>query len=159
MLDCFEQMGCVLRTAPGSICLTAPKRLRAFGQVRTMPYPGFPTDAQSPLMAVAAVCTGTTVFVENIFESRYKHVDELARMGANIQTQGRVAVVSGMPQLHSAAVQCTDLRGGAAVCVAALAANGTSRVNQLHHIDRGYEKFAENLHALGAKIVRSEEQS
>jgi len=119
-----------------------------------MPYPGFPTDAQSPLMAVTCLSEGTSVFIENIFENRYKHVFELMRMGARIKVEGRVAVVEGVPLLHSAALQCTDLRGGAAICVAALAAEGISEITDIKHIERGYEDFEWNLSDLGGKITR-----
>jgi UDP-N-acetylglucosamine 1-carboxyvinyltransferase len=122
--------------------------------VRTMPYPGFPTDAQSPLMALACVANGTSVFVENIFESRYKHAAELARMGAKIKIEGRVAVVEGVERLHSATVVCTDLRGGAALATAALAAEGISEITEIHHIERGYQDFEMHLTALGADIVK-----
>jgi len=124
--------------------------------VRTAPYPGFPTDAQAVLMAALLKSRGTTVFEENMFESRYRHVDELARMGADIRVSGRVAVVNGVDRLHGTSVHCTDLRGGAALCVAALAAEGTSRVCGIEHIDRGYEDIARDLRALGAEIVRTE---
>ena len=119
-----------------------------------MPYPGFPTDAQAPMMALAAVAKGTSVFVENIFESRYKHVEELARMGANIKVQGRVAVVEGVGTLHSAKVCSTDLRGGAALVLAGLAAQGTTQLTDLKHIDRGYDALEQSLSRLGAKITR-----
>ena len=119
--------------------------------MRTAPYPGFPTDAQAPLMAALTRGKGCTVFVENIFESRYRHVDELSRMGADIQLAGRVAVVTGS-RLHGAAVRSTDLRGGAALVVAALGAEGVSRVSGLSHIRRGYQGLDDSLSALGADI-------
>ena len=104
VLPYFEEMGCRLKTAPEEIRLTAARPLRAMSMVRTMPYPGFPTDAQSPLMAAACVAQGSSIFVENIFESRYKHVPELIRMGADIKVEGRVALVHGVKELHSATV-------------------------------------------------------
>lgn len=107
-------------------------------------------------MAALLRSRGATVFEENLFESRYRHVDELVRMGANIRVSGRTAVVTGVEQLHGAAVRCTDLRGGAALCVAALAAEGETRVTEIGHIDRGYEQIARDLRALGAEIVRTE---
>ena len=100
---------------------------------------------------------GATVFEENIFENRYRHVDELIRMGASIRVSGRVAVVTGVERLHGAPVRCTDLRGGAALCVAALAAEGETRVSQICHIDRGYEDLARDLRALGADAERVED--
>ena len=120
--------------------------------MRTAPYPGFPTDAQAVLMAALLRARGATAFEENIFENRYRHVDELARMGADIRVMGRVAVVTGVETLHGAPVRCTDLRGGAALCVAALAAEGESCISETAHIARGYEDIARDLGALGADI-------
>ena len=146
--------GCAVKVEGKSIRLKAPARLRAAGDVRTMPYPGFPTDAQAPLMAAAAVAEGTSMFVENIFESRYKHAGELTRMGAKIKLEGRVAVVEGVPALHGAEVSCTDLRGGAALVAAGLAAEGETILREIHHLDRGYERIEEALTPLGAHIRR-----
>ena len=148
---CLEEAGCSLQAREGRICLKSRGRLGGVRTVRTAPYPGFPTDAQAVLMAALAGGSGTTVFVETIFENRYRHVDELARMGADIQVAGRVAVVTGRP-LHAAQVRSTDLRGGAALAVAALAAEGCSRVDGLEHIRRGYQDFEGQLAALGAEI-------
>lgn len=150
----FEEMGCALAVEPDRICMKREGRLHALEQVRTMPYPGFPTDAQSPLMAAACIADGASLFVENIFESRYKHVPELCRMGADIKAEGRLAVVRGVPGLRSARVSCTDLRGGAAIAVAALAAEGETELYAIEHIDRGYENFEENLCHLGAGVSR-----
>ncbi|MBQ9859665.1 MAG: UDP-N-acetylglucosamine 1-carboxyvinyltransferase [Clostridia bacterium] len=151
----LEQAGCVItRPQPNRIHMLAPSRLRKMGTVRTMPYPGFPTDAAAPLLAAACVAEGTTVFVENIFENRYRYVDELARMGARIQVDGRVAVVEGVPRLQGASVACTDLRGGAALVVAALAAGGETTVTALHHLDRGYDDLVGCLQGVGARIRR-----
>lgn len=154
VLPCFEEMGCRLTVLPDSIRLCADCPLKALRSVRTMPYPGFPTDAQSPLMAAVCVAQGSSVFIENIFESRYKHVPELIRMGADIKVEGRIAVVHGVRELHSASVRCTDLRGGAAIVVAALAAAGESELLAIEHIDRGYACFEQNLASIGAKIHR-----
>ena len=122
--------------------------------MRTMPYPGFPTDAQAPMMTMATLAKGTSVFVENIFESRYKHVGELLRMGANIKVEGKVAVVEGVQGLYGAQVEAPDLRGGAALAVAGLAAEGITQLEGLHHIDRGYESLEKSLCSLGAKVKR-----
>ena len=108
-------------------------------------------------MAAMLKSRGTTVFIENIFENRYRHVDELTRMGANIRTEGRVAVVCGVPVLHGARVRSTDLRGGAALAVAALSAQGESVISELHHIDRGYADLAGDLARLGARVARVDE--
>lgn len=150
----YEQAGCTVHIREDAIELQAPKRLGALPIVRTMPYPGFPTDAQAPFMAMSSLAAGTSVFVENIFENRYKHAGELARMGADIKLEGRVAVVEGTERLHGASVNCTDLRGGAALVVAALAAEGETVVREIRHIERGYEALEKNLSLLGADIRR-----
>lgn len=148
---CLEEAGCRLRTDGEGLSIAATGRMRGIRTVRTAPYPGFPTDAQAILMAALAGGTGTTMMVENMFDSRYRHVDELARMGADIQLAGRVAVVTGS-RLHGAEVRSTDLRGGAALVVAALGAEGVSRVSGLSHIRRGYQGLDDSLAALGADI-------
>ncbi|MBE6972428.1 MAG: UDP-N-acetylglucosamine 1-carboxyvinyltransferase [Ruminococcaceae bacterium] len=153
VLDVMEEAGCVLHTEKDLICLRSNGRLNGVRPVRTAPYPGFPTDAQAVVMAALASGQGETVFEENIFRSRYRHVSELARMGADIRLTGRTAVVRGAP-LRSAHVCSTDLRGGAALVIAALAAEGTSRVGELHHIDRGYDHLELKLSGLDAAIER-----
>ena len=153
----LREAGCGIKGDRAGICCTCQKRMNAVRPVRTAPYPGFPTDAQAVLMAALLRSRGATVFEENMFESRYRHVDELARMGADIRVSGRAAVVTGVERLHGAAVRCTDLRGGAALCVAALAAEGETHVTDISHIDRGYEDIARDLRALGADAVRIEE--
>ncbi len=150
----FEEMGCNIVSHDGIIRLTAPKRLGAVKYIRTMPYPGFPTDAQAIVMAVATVCGGTSIFVETIFSGRYRHVDELRRMGANIKIEDRVAIVEGVNSLSGTSVDSTDLRGGAALIVAALAAEGRTEISSVHHIDRGYENIENKLSSMGAKIKR-----
>ena len=154
----LKEAGCTVRSHMNWVQLQSDGDLRAIRPVRTAPYPGFPTDAQAILMATLLKAHGTTVFIENIFENRYRHVDELTRMGAHIRTEGRVAVVCGVPALHGARVRATDLRGGAALAVAALCAEGESRISELHHIDRGYADLAGDLSRLGAKITRVDEQ-
>ena len=149
---CLEGMGCTLQLAADRVRLRATDRLKPLNLVRTMPYPGFPTDAQSPLMAVSCLAKGSSLFVENIFESRYKHVPELCRMGADIKVEGRMAVVCGVEQLYSTTAYCTDLRGGAAIAVAALAAKGESELRCIEHIRRGYASFEEHLCSLGAQV-------
>ena len=153
VIQCLRDAGCTVRSAGRTITLLAPKRLGRMPTVRTMPYPGFPTDSQAPLMAAACTAQGSALFIETIFENRFRHAAELQRMGADIRISGRTALVTGR-QLHGARVRSTDLRGGAALVVAALAAQGESRVEALTHIDRGYEHFAEKLTALGASIRR-----
>lgn len=149
----FEEMGCELSYWEREMLVTAPTRLRRVKTVRTLPYPGFPTDAQALLMAAACVAKGTSVFIETIFDSRYKQVGELMRLGANIKVEGRVAVVEGVPSLSGAPVECTDLRGGAALVLAGLAAQGSTEISKLHHLERGYEAFAECLRQAGANIT------
>lgn len=152
----LREAGCRITADSEGIACACPGRLKAVRPVRTAPYPGFPTDAQAVLMAALLRSRGATVFEENIFENRYRHVDELTRMGADIRVSGRVAVVTGVETLYGAAVRCTDLRGGAALCVAALAAEGESHISEISHIDRGYEDIAGDLRALGADISRTE---
>lgn len=150
----LEQAGCTITAVGDTLYMQAPSRLQGMGLVRTLPYPGFPTDAAAPLLAAACVAEGTTVFVETIFENRYRYVDELTRMGAHIRVDGRVAVVEGVSTLHGADVACTDLRGGAALLVAALAAQGNTCITDLHHLDRGYESPVDCLRGVGAAITR-----
>lgn len=154
VLPAFEEAGCQVAIGSGELNLRALERPRRIRSIRTMPYPGFPTDAQAPTMAMTSVADGTSVFIENIFESRYKHAGELMRLGAKIKTEGRVAVVEGIPKLSGAQVECTDLRGGAALVIAGLNAEGITEVTQLHHLDRGYERLEENLNSVGAAVRR-----
>ena len=122
--------------------------------VKTLPYPGFPTDMQSQFMAYMTVAEGTCQFTETIFENRFMHVDELRKMGANIQAEGRNAFITGVPKLHGAAVRATDLRAGAALIIAGLAAEGETNVSDLYHLDRGYEDLIGKFQSLGADIRR-----
>lgn len=152
MLSPFEESGCEVRQLGGALNIMAPRRLNAVKHIRTMPYPGFPTDAQPVVMSMAAVGRGTSVFVENIFENRYKHAGELQRMGAKIKVEGKVAVVEGVETLSGAPVTAYDLRGGAALVVAGLAARGKTTVSDAGFIARGYEDIAGGLASLGARI-------
>lgn len=157
VLSVLSEAGCDISVEKDSITLCRHKPLRPMYPIRTMPYPGFPTDAQSPVMAVCTRSDGTTVFTENIFECRFRHVGELARMGADIRVEGRVAVICGVPKLYGARVSCTDLRGGAALVVAALGAEGITTISNLQHIDRGYEKLEETLAMLGVDVKRTKD--
>ena len=150
----LSEAGCHIYSQPDRIRISRAQPLKGVRPVRTAPYPGFPTDAQAIVMAALCTASGATVFVENMFESRYRHVDELARMGADIRVEGRVAVVYGVPRLHGARLRATDLRGGAALIVAALGAEGESVVTDLEHIDRGYDRLEQDLSVLGADIRR-----
>lgn len=152
----LSEAGCTVWSERERICLERRAPLKGIRSVHTAPYPGFPTDAQPLLMAALCKGTGTTVFVENIFENRYRHVDELVRMGANIRVEGRVAVVCGVPRLHGTELRAADLRGGAALAVAALGAEGESRITGLEHVERGYQALDRDLRSLGAQIRRDE---
>ena len=154
VLPVFYSAGCKIKTYDNALHIKGPARLMPQGTVRTMPFPGFPTDFQAPSMAMATVSDGTSIFIETIFESRYKHVSQLKRMGANISVEGSVAVVQGVNKLSGATVRAEDLRGGAALVLASLAAEGESQVLNIRHIDRGYEKIENNLRLLGAEIYR-----
>lgn len=125
--------------------------------VKTLPYPGFPTDLQSPFMALLAVSKGPSVVIETVFENRFMHVSEFNRMGANIKTEGNCAIIPGGKQLQGAQVVATDLRAGAAVILTGLVAEGTTEVSDIYHIDRGYEKFVDKFRGLGATIIRIED--
>ena len=151
-LAALSEAGCGISAGKDYIAMSREKPLCAIRPVHTMPYPGFPTDAQSPLMAMCTKARGTTVFVENIFDNRFRHAGELARMGADIRVEGRVAVVTGVEKLYGAPVACTDLRGGAALVAAALGAEGETVISELYHIKRGYENIERNLKALGAVL-------
>ncbi len=154
-ISVLEHTGCGIYTSDRKIYLRRGARLKAVkDRIRTMPHPGFPTDAQAILMAALVTADGTSVFEENIFDCRYRHTDALIKMGADIQVMGKAAVVRGVPRLHGADVEATDLRGGAAMAVAALAAEGITHLGGICHIDRGYEKFEEAVVSLGGNIRR-----
>lgn len=122
--------------------------------IKTLPYPGFPTDMQAQFMALTTICSGTSVVTETVFENRFMHVDELKRMGASIKIEGRSAIVAGVKTLEGCSVKATDLRAGAAMVLAGLVAKGTTEVGYLYHIDRGYDNLVLKLQRLGADIVR-----
>ncbi len=147
------QAGCRLQCSEDAITLESDGQLRSIPPVRTSPYPGFPTDAQAPLMAALLRAEGATMLVENMFDSRYRHVPELQRMGADIRLEGRVAVVYGTEALHGAAVRCTDLRGGAALAIAAVQAPEATFLHDIYHIQRGYQDLAGDLRALGVDAM------
>ena len=154
-LPVLESMGCrIYPYGGGKLYISCTRRLTAPPTIRTMPYPGFPTDIQAPFTALSSVAEGTSVFVENIFENRYRHVPELIRLGASIKVEGRVAVVQGVPALSGARVCAGELRGGAALVTAALAAEGTSEISGVCYIDRGYESIEKTLRSVGADISR-----
>lgn len=156
VIPVFQRAGCEICTERSSVRVISKNRLRCVRDIRTMPYPGFPTDAQAPVMAMLCTAKGTSIIVENIFESRFKHVGELARMGAKIKIEGKVAIVDGTHQLHGAQVTATDLRGGSALVVAALAAKGETIISGVHHIERGYDNICLCLKETGAQISCTE---
>lgn len=151
VLELLARAGCRLTEGPERLTLRAGP-LQAPGLVVTGPYPAFPTDAQAPLMAALLRAAGTTVFQETVFSDRFRHVPALRAMGAQIETAGRVARVRGVPALRGAELAATDLRGAAALAVAALSAAGESRITDAWHLDRGYGRFAERLRTLGADV-------
>ena len=157
VLRSLREMGCELHTGENLVRIRSLGRMKAASPIVTRPYPGFPTDAQPPLMAAALTAEGTTAFQETIFESRFRHIPELRRMGADIRTEGRTAVVWGVPKLYGAEMCAPDLRGGAALIIAALAAEGESRICGVNHLDRGYTAIEKSLAELGADTVRKED--
>lgn len=154
LLPVLQEMGCIIKLSANSVRLVAPARLSRVEILRTMPYPGFPTDIQAPMTAALSVADGTSVMIENIFESRYKHISELLKLGANISVEGRMAVIRGVPYLSGALLRAPDLRGGFALITAALAARGESEITHIEHIYRGYEEPEHILESLGADIKR-----
>lgn len=136
--------------------LVVRDRVIKSSSIQTMPYPGFPTDMQPQFTALLTIAEGPSVITENIFNSRFKHVDEMRRMGADITVEGRTIMIRGVPTLSGAEVSATDLRAGAALVVAGLSADGITEVEEIHHLDRGYEKFEAKLAGLGADIRRVE---
>lgn len=149
----LREMGVEITENEDSLRVKSSGRLKAVN-IKTLPYPGFPTDMQQPMSVLLALSDGTAIITESIFESRFKYLDELKRMGAKINVEGRVAVIEGIKQLSGAPVFATDLRAGAAMVVAGLAAEGQTEISNIEHIDRGYEKLEDKLKKLGAKIHR-----
>lgn len=156
VLSVFQQAGCRVESGADQVVLSRPPSVSMTGvpAIRTAPYPGFPTDAQAPVMAALCTAAGCTVFEETIFQSRYAHVEQFRRMGAEISVHGRLAVVHGVERLHGARVEAADLRGAGALAVAALGARGDTVLTGVHHLDRGYEALEETLRRLGAVVTR-----
>ena len=151
IIDKLEEAGCKIKTGKNQIKIEAPRKLKSI-DIKTMPYPGFPTDMQSIMAATFITAKGTTIIIENIFENRYKYVPELNKMGAKITVEGKSAIIRGVRRTYGATVKATDLRGGAALVVAALSAKGITVVQNIEYILRGYEKFEKKLQSLGANI-------
>ena len=156
VLPRFEEMGCRVSVDGANVLLRSNGVLHCIRDVTTKEFPGFPTDAQPLMLTTMTKAHGTTLFVETIFSNRYRYVEGLCRMGANVRVIDRVAVVEGVPRLRSAHVAAPDLRGGAALVLAALAAEGRSVVEDVGHIDRGYENMEGVLASCGAAIQRRE---
>lgn len=153
VIDKLEESGCKIETYKNIIQIEGPKKLKAV-DIKTMPYPGFPTDMQSIFATTMTVAKGTSVIVENIFENRYKYTQELVRMGAKIKVEGKTAVIKGVRKLYGANVKATDLRGGASVVMAGIVAKGMTKVENIEYILRGYEKFDKKLQDIGVDILR-----
>ncbi len=156
VLPYYSASGCEMKIGENEIKITAPKRLSRVGTIVTGEYPGFPTDAQPLFVAMSAVSNGTSVFEEKIFNSRYRYIDGLDKLGANISVHDSVAVVTGVPTLYGASVEATDLRGGAAMIIGALCAKEETKITDIGHIARGYENITDNLSSIGALIKRCE---
>jgi UDP-N-acetylglucosamine 1-carboxyvinyltransferase len=154
-LDKLVGAGATVEAVPDGFRVAMDRRPRAVDVV-TLPYPGFPTDLQPAIIALASISDGSAMITENIFEGRFMFVDELVRLGADVRTDGHHAVVRGKPRLSGAPVQATDIRAGAALVLAGLVAEGTTSVSGVAHIDRGYAHFAEQLQSLGADVSRVE---
>jgi len=152
-LERLQRAGAVIESEPDAVTVTMSGRPRAVDFI-TMPYPGFPTDLQPMALALAAVADGHSLITENVFEARFRFVDELIRMGADARTDGHHASLRGRDQLSSAPVWSTDIRAGAGLVLAGLAAEGVTEVHEVMHIDRGYPPFVEDLHKLGGQIER-----
>lgn len=148
--------GLTIQEEEDGIRVIGPSRIKSV-DLKTMPYPGFPTDLQAQFMALMAISSGISIITETIFENRFMHVLELQRMGANITIEGRSAVVRGLPMLSGAEVMATDLRASASLILAGLAANGKTEIHRIYHLDRGYERIEKKLSKLGARIRRKKE--
>jgi UDP-N-acetylglucosamine 1-carboxyvinyltransferase len=149
----LAEVGADILATEGGVAVSMADRPKA-ADVVTLPYPGFPTDLQPLMMALLAAADGTSIVTENVFESRFMFVDELNRMGADIRTEGHHAVIRGVERLSAAPVRALDIRAGAAMVIAALTADGVTEVEDMHHVDRGYQDFEEKLTGLGAEVRR-----
>ena len=155
VINKLEETGCKIEINNKKITLNAPKKLKSI-DIKTMTYPGFPTDLQQIFATMLVKASGTSIIVENIFESRYKYISELRKMGAKVTVEGKTAIIKGTRKINATTVVCTDLRGGAALVIAGLMAKGKSRVENIGYIQRGYENLENKLGSLGAKIKLEE---
>lgn len=147
------EMGAVVEELDDSVTVKSDKKLKGVN-IKTLPYPGFPTDVQQPMSALLCVAEGRSMINESIWESRFKHIDELKKMGASVKVEGRIAIIDGVPKLTGASVAATDLRAGAAMVIAGLIAEGKTEVTNIEHIDRGYPHIENKFRKLGADILR-----
>jgi UDP-N-acetylglucosamine 1-carboxyvinyltransferase len=153
VIDKLREVGADIATEGDRIRVRRDGALRA-ANVRTAPHPGFPTDMQAQFMALATRATGTSVITETIFENRMMHVQELRRLGADIEVEGSTAIVRGVPKLTGADVMATDLRASACLVIAGLISDGDTTIDRIYHLDRGYERIEDKLSGLGARIER-----
>lgn len=152
----LKEAGCLIYNDNNSLKIIGPKKVNSIEMIQTLPYPGFPTDMQAQMMALLSIANSTSIISETVFENRFKHAEELIRMGANIKIFGKVAVIKGVKELTGAKVTARDLRGGASLVLAGLAANGITEVDNVYHIERGYENFHIDLESLGANIKKTD---
>lgn len=150
----LRETGVLVYSNCSSIKVTGPKKINPIEMLQTLPYPGFPTDMQAQMMSLLSIAGGTSIISETVFENRFKHAEELSRMGANIKSFGKVAVIKGVKELTGAKTTAKDLRGGAALVLAGLVAKGTTEVHNIFHIERGYEDLHLTLQSLGADIIK-----
>ena len=151
VIEKLKESGCKLKIEKNQIEIQGPKRLKSV-DIKTMPYPGFPTDMQSIFATALTTARGSSVIIENIFENRYKYTQELIRMGAKITIEGKTAIIKGVKKLYGANVKATDLRGGAALVIAGIAAKGITNIENIEYVLRGYEKFDKKIQNLGITI-------
>ncbi|MCF6094067.1 UDP-N-acetylglucosamine 1-carboxyvinyltransferase [Microaerobacter geothermalis] len=154
----LKEMGVQVEEEDDALYISGGQQYKSV-DLKTLPYPGFPTDLQQPFTTLLTKANGTSIVTDNIYQSRFKHVDELRRMGANIKVEGRSAVIDGRFPLHGTKVKASDLRAGAALVIAGLMTDGVTEISGVEHIDRGYEKLEEKLKALGAKTWRASTES
>ncbi|HSH36643.1 UDP-N-acetylglucosamine 1-carboxyvinyltransferase, partial [Schnuerera sp.] len=150
----LKEAGSLIYNDNNSLKIIGPKKTNSIEMIQTLPYPGFPTDMQAQMMALLSIANGTSIISETVFENRFKHAEELTRMGANIKIFGKVAIIKGVKELTGAKMTAKDLRGGACLILAGLAARGVTEVENVHHIERGYENFHVELKDIGADIKK-----
>ena len=159
VIEKLKEAGMEIEEKDGSIWASMTRKRPAAFDVKTLPYPGFPTDMQAQMMALTSISGGVSVITETIFENRMMHAAELRRMGADVHVIGNTAIVKGVKALQGAKVMATDLRASASLILAGLCAYGTTEVSRIYHIDRGYEAIEKKLSALGARIERRKDEN